>query len=260
MNHKKYATIVAMIIFFTLSLGIFLVFVEHVSAVETSMAKIVAFDGQVIITSKDRILSPVVDMPLFPGDNIKTKKGVVKIQFTDGSILDLLYNTQVTIDEKKEEEKGWGLFKTAFIKRKIKVFLGSLFADIKSGSGIQTDFETPTVVAGIRGTGVEITVDADGNFTIGCASGGPITIIWKDGSQKPIELQAGQWIKIDKDGNIVKRGDGLKKGDIAASLELEKEAKERLDKLVEIKENQPIEPELEKGHGSVSGWHFGHRD
>ncbi len=101
-----------------------------------------------------------VDARLRPGDEIRTSAdGKVEVQYDSGHILRLAENTRIRLSD---DEKRPGLF----------VFVGKLWARFKTMLG-QSKFEvqTPTVVAGIRGTTVTTEVEEDGTSEIGVEEG-----------------------------------------------------------------------------------------
>jgi hypothetical protein len=92
-----------------------------------------------------------VDLPLYPGDEVKTgADGKVEIQYNDGHIIRLAENTRVKLNDRG---KGPGLL----------VSLGRIWSRFKKMTGpSKFEIETPTVVAGIRGTIVLAEVNEDG--------------------------------------------------------------------------------------------------
>jgi hypothetical protein len=90
------------------------------------------------------------------GDQISTigADSEATVQFADGSIVKFNPSTQAAINEapstgtKKEGSRP--------VSRRIKVLVGKVWGDIKPNQTILTEFETPSGVAAVRGTQVEI--------------------------------------------------------------------------------------------------------
>jgi hypothetical protein len=101
-----------------------------------------------------------VDARLQPGDEVRTgADGKVEIQYDSGHILRLAESTRIRLSDDPGRS---GIF----------VFVGKLWSRFKSILG-QSKFEvqTPTVVAGIRGTTIITEVEADGTSDIGVEEG-----------------------------------------------------------------------------------------
>lgn len=98
-------------------------------------------------------------MLLFEGDRIKTGElARAAVLLDDGSLLRLNANTDLALKEKKPGKK----------EGRLKVLLGRLWAKI-SQQDSQLEIETPTAVAAIKGTALELVVNS---------SGQSILIVW----------------------------------------------------------------------------------
>mgnify|MGYP002634844018 CR=1 FL=1 len=87
--------------------------------------------------------------PLFNNDIVKTSKtGTCSILFTDGSRIDLNSSTLIKIS-------------TSSRSKEIAISEGSLTSDIKKISGSRTTFRTPSGIAAVKGTVVDIEVKTD---------------------------------------------------------------------------------------------------
>jgi hypothetical protein len=88
---------------------------------------------------------------------VQTKEGEVEILFNDGAILKLNPYSNAMIQERTEESGFW-IFKTKQEVRRITCLLGKLF--FQSGvAGKRNYLQTPTAVAGIRGSSGDIGFD-----------------------------------------------------------------------------------------------------
>ncbi len=93
---------------------------------------------------------------LFEGDTIATKEdGRVDILLDDGSVIRLRENTNLVLKEKKP---GKG-------KSRLQVLLGRIWAKVTQQEN-QLEIETPSAVAAIKGTAVEIIVILNGDSTL----------------------------------------------------------------------------------------------
>ncbi len=125
---------------------------------EASIAKVSRFTGEVIVQSGERIASlRAAEYLLNDGDLVQTKEGEVEILFNDGAILKLNPYSNAMIQERTEEGGFW-IFKTKQEARRITCLLGKLF--FQSGvAGKRNYLQTPTAVAGIRGSSGDIGFD-----------------------------------------------------------------------------------------------------
>jgi len=128
------------------------------------------FSGDVIIKNKGSwAVQPRLNLPLYSSDKVVTKLGSARITFNDGAVLQIQNNSNLRIDQSVEEK---GLFKKVkTVKRTLRLMLGKLF--VKTGkSKTQTVLQTPTAVCGLRGTAVNLSIDAEGQPYIQFTEGG----------------------------------------------------------------------------------------
>ncbi len=93
----------------------------------------------------------VSDIPftIFTGDTVVTKLGAnAALVLDDGSVIALKENTELALKDKQAGKK----------RSRIKLLLGRLWAKIKPQDS-QLEIETPTAVAAIKGTSVELIID-----------------------------------------------------------------------------------------------------
>ena len=110
------------------------------------IAQFEAVDGQVRLTRVNTTLVTAVDnpgVPLFSGDRVQTLQGRADIRFTDQSLLTMEFGTDIIIEE---QQQPTGLL------RRVTQSLGSLWFNIQQVVGTETELNTPTAVAAIRGT------------------------------------------------------------------------------------------------------------
>lgn len=141
------------------------------AAAQEAVGRVSTLMGSVLIKRKDGSqVSPKIRDEVFPKDVISTgADGRVKVYFNDDSVLSLGANAELTIkqlvyDPAKDERKG--LFSLA--RGSMMALVGRVFGSRSSSYEI----ETPTAVAGVRGTyfGVEV-LDAETAADLGIISG-----------------------------------------------------------------------------------------
>ena len=127
------------------------------------IATISAFDGDVSILSDYKIIKVTqAGQPLKQGNRVQVKVGFATVTFNDGATLNVNPYSSAMIQQ-QEEESGFWIFKTKKTVRRITCFIGKL--KFKSGKSIQDNYlQTPTAVAGLRGTEAEVGYDNVSNF------------------------------------------------------------------------------------------------
>jgi hypothetical protein len=123
-----------------------------------SIAKVTSFKGEVIVASGgqvDKVTAP--GLVLKSGDIVQTKDGEVQIAFNDGAVMKVNPYTKTMIQEAKEQRGTW-LFKTTEKARRVTCYVGKLW--FKSGaSGTKNYLQSPTAVAGLRGSDGDLGYD-----------------------------------------------------------------------------------------------------
>jgi len=171
------------------------------------IATVSQFEGEVFVKSKT--MKPVgewvklkkdvqVAYTLYSGDELKTGKGTAEIKFEDESIVQLTEKTSITIDEGMKRRKIFGILSEAYLSRTIKLAFGSIWADIKPNKEKKTDFESPTIVAGVKGTTLSFRFDpATGQVTIRSGKGDILDVTDINGTTR-MTFQDGQVdVKVD---------------------------------------------------------------
>ena len=69
------------------------------------------------------------------------------------------------MDQLKKKRKILGLWSKTYLSRLISIFSGRVSGIIKKRRDLVTEFETPTIVAGVRGTTLDIVVDPETGAT-----------------------------------------------------------------------------------------------
>lgn len=144
------------------------------------LANITIFEGDVFVKSKvsepKEKWAKLKKAPhiLYNGDEVKTEKGTAEIEFLDGSIVKMAEKTSIAIDESLKKRKSLGIWLDIYKGRTIKVFFGKLWAEIKPSKEKKTEFESPTVVAGVRSTTLSFSFDPATRHTTVTAPAGSI--------------------------------------------------------------------------------------
>ena len=124
-----------------------------------AIAKIVKFNGEVVVKSGEglnRVTAP--GALLENGDLIQTKQGEAEILFNDGAVMRINPFSSTMLQE-REEEGRFLFFKTKTAVRRITCLVGKFF--FQSGvSGTKNYLQTPTAVAGIRGSSADFGFDS----------------------------------------------------------------------------------------------------
>ena len=94
------------------------------------IAVISSFEGEVFIKSKTikpvdkwvRIKKDVkADYALYNGDNLRTAKGKAELGFSDGSVVKLMENTNINIDESMKKRRVLGLWSNEYMSRNRRI-------------------------------------------------------------------------------------------------------------------------------------------
>lgn len=123
-----------------------------------SIAKIAKVSGEVVLRAGGeltRLTAP--GARLNDGDQVQVRQGEAEILFDDGALLRVNAFSNALLQERQEEGGFWP-FKTKVAARRITCMVGKLF--FQSGaSGRKNYLQTPTAVAGIRGSSGDIGFD-----------------------------------------------------------------------------------------------------
>jgi hypothetical protein len=148
-------------VFFLVFLPLFLALFPHSSPCaqpSTSFsATLIDFEGEVLIQKGvENLWLPVEkDMPLEQGDHVKTgAKGFAEILVDDGSQIRLEENSEITLSELSADSQ------TESITASVYLWFGRMLSNITRFAHARSKFEvqTPTVVAGVRGTDFAVEV------------------------------------------------------------------------------------------------------
>jgi len=114
-------------------------------------ANLSLFTGDCHVWRQGRLAEAEIGQPLFAGDSVRTgKDSRAEISFGDGTSVRISDNSRLLVQQ-------------ADTVRSLKLLWGKLWAKVAKLSSAQARFqvETPTAVAGVRGTVFRVEIDAD---------------------------------------------------------------------------------------------------
>ncbi|MGB9857971.1 MAG: FecR family protein [Dictyoglomaceae bacterium] len=209
----------------------FLLFIFNLSFAQTQdkrSATITSLKGAVFVrrAGSEIFIPAKLNMALYAGDRIWVQANSYAILvFSDKSTLKLSANTQLDIIElSKDGEKETSIF---------KLWIGKIWATVERllSPGEKVEIQTPTAVAGVRGTSWVMNVTEDGTTFVNTLSG--VVLLLAKGIEK--SLKEGTQIMINPDGTF-----GEEK-----LFNVEEFKKELEKEIEEVKET--IKEELKKG-------------
>ncbi|MBI4425320.1 MAG: FecR domain-containing protein [Elusimicrobia bacterium] len=122
-------------------------------------------------------------------DAVKTAAGAkVTLAFSDGSKLQIGGNAVFAIDDLQSKKMG------------VSLTIGLLDAWVAKLKGRRFTIRTPTAVASVRGTQLQVNVDAAGHTDVFCFSGG-LDVAPPTGGQA-VFVEAGKTVKADAGGTV----------------------------------------------------------
>jgi len=148
-------------------------------------ATLIDFEGEVLIQKGGENLWLPVEkyMPLEQGDHIKTgAKAFAEILVDDGSQIRLEENSEITLSELSAD------FQTKSITASVYLWFGRMLANITQFAHARSKFEvqTPTVVAGVRGTDFAIEVMDTRESDVGVFDG-EVLVAGLDRQKRPMK-------------------------------------------------------------------------
>ena len=147
--------------------------------------------GDVKVVREGRAQPVRLNDPVYVGDRIVTGEGLAKILLQDNSLLTLDRNSELEVSQFlfQAQKKRRGLF--SILKGKVKALMGKFF---RMESFLQ--FETPTAIAGVRGTYFRADVEPDqSTFTV---FEGEVEV--KDRAGNIVPLRAGEQLRVGPQG------------------------------------------------------------
>jgi hypothetical protein len=174
-------------------------------AQSNGVARVVTLRGTATVKTTSAAIRPLMrGDPLAAGDQIATSEdSQLRVLMNDRSLIDLGSNSTITIKK----------FETQQTTRSVslRLFAGRLWAHVTKTLAVKTDFEveTPTAVAGVRGT--EFVVDVD--YKTG---GTTVTVIEGRVEVIPHGMQSGQVLGRLTRGQVNKGASNVQTNNITA--------------------------------------------
>ncbi len=160
---------------------------------EEAVGQIISAENTVTVTRADgQESSGQAGLPLYAGDTLITgEDSRVKFSLNDTDMFELGESSEMAVDEFSDLAKEEG---NQPLLRLVTGFLRSTISSLK-GDDAQPAVQTPTVVAGIRGTVFDTVVSLDGT-TAFAVDEGRIEVDWEAGKEM---LEAGQSAEVDEE-------------------------------------------------------------
>lgn len=158
---------------------------------QSVVARLQNVTGEVMIKHGDnwqKLTSGTAD--LFSGDKLVTGRGRAEIHYLDdGSTLTLDVGTNVTVSAPEPQPGG-------VLLRRIEIFLGNVWFDMKKNLSQRTDLVTPTAVGGLRGTQGLVHVEDESHSEFSLKEGElEISQRAANRGEQPVRLHAGQTLR-----------------------------------------------------------------
>lgn len=143
-------------------LALLLLLASPLAALADDVGSVASFTGQAEVGREGQWLPAETGMPVRLGDQLRTTDGRLKVVFQDDSVLNLGENTTITVDDQVFQPQQ-GTFKSLMklIRGKVRATVGSYYQQ----TGAAYEVETPTAVAGVRGTTFVVSYDEADELT-----------------------------------------------------------------------------------------------
>lgn len=141
-------------------------------AAETAvkLGDITSYTGDVLVRTKgDWEKLSKVPHPVYSSDKVVTKRGRAEIRLSDGGVVRMDLDTNLSI-VKRSETEGF-IFKKQVSTRVVNVMVGKMWFDVRLQKDERMKFNTPTMTAAIRGTSGKFDVAPDGGTKFGLKTG-----------------------------------------------------------------------------------------
>jgi len=189
-------------VFITCFISLIFILCQKPALAQRAIAKLSAFKGEVELVREGRSIPLKPNMLIVPKDRIKVEEGMAEITYyDDGSILKIKPHTDITLDQRKKKRKILGLWTKTYLSRLINIFKGKVTGIIKKRRDLVTEFETPALVAAVRGTTLNIEFDEETGTTTISSDVGVVDVFTKDGWTF-LTLTGGQSVAVRLDRNV----------------------------------------------------------
>ena len=148
-------------VFIAFFISLSLILSNNSGFAQVTIGELSAFEGEVELEREGSLIPLELNMSIVAKDRIRVEEGMAEIEYDDGSILKIGSHTDLTLDQIRKKRKILGIWTKAYLSRLISIFKGKVSGIIKKRKDLVTEFETPTLVAGVRGTTLDIVVDPE---------------------------------------------------------------------------------------------------
>jgi hypothetical protein len=180
---------------------------------QASIGRLSVFKGEVKLVRKGKPVRLKLNMPIVPKDRVTVGAGEARIKYDDGSVLMIKSHTDITLDLRKKKRKIFGIWSKTYLSRLVTIFNGKVSGIMKMRRKLVTEFETPTLIAGVRGTDFTIEVDPKTGETRCGVGVGKMELYSKDG-WTVFELTTGQVVAVYWDPETKSTSVSSQKGEI----------------------------------------------
>jgi quercetin dioxygenase-like cupin family protein len=179
-------------------IGLTFILYQIPALAQASIGKLSAFQGEVKLIRKGKPQPLKLNMQLVAKDRVMVGVGEAQITYDDGSILTIKSRTDITLDQREKKRKIFGIWSKPYLSRIVTIFKGKVSGIMKKRRSLVTEFETPTLIAGVRGTDFTIEVYPETGETKCSVGAGMMELFSKDG-WTVFELTEGQVVGVYSD-------------------------------------------------------------
>ena len=142
--------------------ALLLLLASPLAALAEDVGAVASFTGQADIGRDGQWIPAETGMTVRLGDQLRTADGRLRVVFQDDSVLNLAENTTITVDDQVFQPQQ-STFKSLMklIRGKVRATVGPYYQQ----TGAAYEVETPTAVAGVRGTTFVVSYDEDDDKT-----------------------------------------------------------------------------------------------
>lgn len=181
-----------------LAVAVFLVVFPAV-VVAQEVGTVASLNGSAELGREGSWRPVVISSPVYLGDTLRTgQPGQVRIVFQDDSVLNVSDGSEVVVDEQVFDPEG-GSYRSTL--RLLSGKLRALVSEYYQSAGAAYEIETPTAVAGVRGTEFVLAFDVARQQTEIVGVGGRVTIRGlRGGAEDEVLITAGQLTTVARGG------------------------------------------------------------
>ena len=169
---------------------------------QVNMGSLSSFKGEVELIRAGKPVLLKLKMPILSNDIIRSKDGIAVINFKDDSTIRIRPNSEMTMQETKKKRKIFGLWSKTYLSRLINIIKGTVSGDIRKSETLVTEFETPALVAAVRGTTLTVVQNPDGTVGVDVTDGTVVGTSTDEGGWTTVTLENGDQVmyKVESDG------------------------------------------------------------